>query len=143
MKRPIIYIGCSLNGAPEVLAQEVVKLKELLSVDYEYELLEFIGLNYKSTIQVYRWDIEHCVRDCDLFVAICDERSTGLGWELSEAVHLGKPILAVAHKDTKVSGLVLGAAELKANMTFIRYTNLHKELPRLIKQEVSKLPSKV
>lgn len=137
MKRPIIYIGCSLNGAPETFALEVVKLKKILKRDYK--ILEFVGLNYKSTQQVYKWDIEHCVRDCDLFVAICDERSTGLGWELSEAVHLGKPVLAVAHKDTKVSGLVLGASELKYNMTFARYTHLHNDLPKMIKRQLSKI----
>lgn len=130
-KLPKLYIGCSLNGAPETFVENVKNVKDLLRSDFE--VLDFVGLNYKSTTQVYKWDIEHCVRSCDLFVAICDERSTGLGWELCEAVHLGTPILAVAHKDTKVSGLVLGAAELKSNMTFTRYDSL-KELPALVRQ---------
>jgi hypothetical protein len=139
MKRLKIYIGCSLTGAPDSSAKEVTRLKEILSA--HYELLEFVGLDYETTAQVYYWDIEHSVRDCDLFVAICDERSIGLGWELCEAVHLGKPILAVAHSNVKVSGLVLGAAELKPNMVFSRYKNLHAELPKLITQQLAAILS--
>lgn len=131
-KLPKLYIGCSLNGAPEDFVESVENVKNALRADFE--VLDFVGLNYETTAQVYKWDIEHCVRTCDFFVAICDERSTGLGWELCEAVHLGTPILAAAHKDTKVSGIVLGAAELKQNMTFTRYDNLD-ELPALVKQQ--------
>lgn len=137
MKKPLIYIGCSLNGAPQPFVREVTKLKQSLKKDYD--LLEFVGLNYKSVKQVYEWDIEHCVKDCDLFVAICDERSTGLGWELCEAVHLGKPVLAVSHKEANISGIVLGAAELKDNFKFARYTNLHRDIPKMISEHFIKL----
>lgn len=141
MGRPRVYIGCSLNGAPNTFIKDVAKLKSLLSDNYD--ILEFIGLEYKSVAQVYKWDIEYCVRTCDLFVAICDERSTGLGWELCEAIHLGTPVLAVAKMKAKVSGVVLGAAELKSTMVFKRYNSLLNELPKLIKKEVDKLPSKI
>ena len=141
MKRLKLYIGCGLNGAPTEFVQAVLKLKDSLRTDYD--ILDFIGLNYSSTVQVYRWDIEYCVRNCDLFVAICDERSTGLGWELSEAIHLGTPVLAVAHKDTKISGIVLGAAAIKPTMTFAHYNNLSQDVPDLIKKQISQLPQPV
>src|SRR5690606_22262114 len=119
--------------------ESIAAIKDSLRKDYE--VLDFVGLNYESTAQVYKWDIEHCVRSCDVFVAICDERSTGLGWEICEAIHLGTPVLAVAHKDAKVSGLVLGAAEVKQGMDFVRYQNLEEELPALIKQKFATLNS--
>jgi hypothetical protein len=139
MTKVKLYIGCALFNAPETFVQQIAALKDSLRA--EYEILDFAWPPPKSMAHVYRWDIEHCVRSCDLFVAICNEPSLGLGWELCEAVHLGTPILAVAHTDAKVSGLVRGAAEVKSNMTFVRYNDLPKELPGLIKKHVKALPA--
>ena len=132
-----LYVGCGLNGAPPKFVESIAKLKDSLRKDFE--VLDFVGLNWTSAATVYKWDIEHCVRTCDLFVAICDERSTGLGYELCEAVHLNTPILALAKTDFKLSGLVLGLAELNQNVELQRYDNLDKDIPTIIKDHINKL----
>ncbi len=75
-----LYVGCSLNGAPEEFVEHVTRVKDGLREGYE--VLDFVGHTREGFKRIYEWDIEHCVRTCDMFVAICDERSTGLGWEL-------------------------------------------------------------
>jgi hypothetical protein len=128
-----LYIGCSLTQASEAFKDQVEALKAALRDD-GYEVLEFIGLVKGTPKDVYEWDLRHCVGGCDAFVGICDYPSLGLGWELSEAVRLGKPALAVAHADSKITRLVIGAAEVEPNLTFARYTSLVDDVPRLIKE---------
>jgi nucleoside 2-deoxyribosyltransferase len=123
-----LYVGCSLTSAPEAFKTQVESCKDELRRE-GYEVFDFVGLVNGTAEEVYNWDIGHCVRDCDVFVAICDEPSIGLGWELSEAVRLGKPVLAVAHKDAKVTRLLLGAADVEKNLRFERYDNLRDILP--------------
>lgn len=103
-----IYVGCSLTQAPEVFRQEVEDFKTKLR-NFGHEAFNFIGLVAGTARDVYEWDIKHCVEECDLFVAICDYPSIGLGYELAVAVEkLGKRALAVAHRDAKITRLVLG-----------------------------------
>lgn len=123
-----LYVGCSLTLAPEAFKQEVENLKHALR-SRGYEVFDFVGLVNGTPKDVYGWDIGHCVRDCDIFIGICDEPSIGLGWELGEAVRLGKPVLAAAHVDATVTRLVLGAAETESNMRFERYKHLTDLLP--------------
>jgi nucleoside 2-deoxyribosyltransferase len=123
-----IYVGCSLTKAPEDFKAQVEAFKDTLRGE-GYEVFDFVGLVNGTPASVYNWDIGHCVRDCDIFVAICDEPSIGLGYELCEALRLGKPVLAVAHADAKVTRLVLGAAEVEEKLRFERYEQLIDVLP--------------
>jgi nucleoside 2-deoxyribosyltransferase len=81
---------------------------------------------------VYNWDIGHCVRNCDAIIGICDYPSIGLGYELGEAVRLKKPVLAIAHEDSRVTRLILGAAEVEPNFRFERYKNINKDILKLV-----------
>ncbi|HSW98697.1 MAG TPA: hypothetical protein VLF71_02575 [Candidatus Saccharimonadales bacterium] len=130
MKKPLarLYVGCSLTSAPESFKSEVETFKDRLRAE-GYEVFDFVGLVNGTPADVYNWDIGHCVRDCDLLVAICDEPSIGLGWELGEATRLGKPVLAIAHKDARVTRLVLGAADVEPNVRFERYGHVNDALP--------------
>ena len=128
-----IYVGCSLTHAPEVFKTKVEDLKAVLR-KRGYEVFDFVGLVAGTPCDVYEWDIQHCVGDSDGFIGICDEASIGLGWELGEAVRLSKPCLAVAHKDAKVTRLVLGAAEAQANLRFETYQDLVQDIPPLVGQ---------
>jgi hypothetical protein len=125
-----IYVGCSLAVAPKEFKDSIIALKKLLR--HKYEVLEFKGQIAGSNEDVYRWDIEHCVANCDVFVAVCDYPSLGLGWELNEAIRLDKRVLGVAHTDSVVSRLVLGAAEVKPNFMFERYEDLLENVPLLL-----------
>jgi hypothetical protein len=125
-----LYIGCCLTGAPEEFTGQVEELKD--SLRQNYEVFDFVGLTAGTAEDVYRWDIDHCVADCDMFVSVCDHPSIGLGWELSESVRMNKPTLAVAHENARVTRLVLGAAALKPNLSFERYQDMVADVPRLI-----------
>lgn len=124
-----LYVGCSLTQAPEEFKTAVENLKNELRKDFE--ILDFIGLTAGTPTDVYKWDIHECVAKCDVFIAICDLPAIGLGYELAVAVeHLGKPTLALAQKDAKVTRLVLGID--KPNYTLTRYKTM-EEIPQLIK----------
>lgn len=123
-----VYVGCSLTLAPEAFKLTVEDFKKALRRE-GYEVFDFVGLVDGTPADVYSWDIGHCVRDCDIFIAICDEPSIGLGWELGEAARLGKPVLAIVHADAKVTRLVIGAAEIEPNVRFERYQKLSDMLP--------------
>ena len=119
-----LYVASSLTHAPEAFRAAVEDFKKALRAR-GYEVFDFVGLVNGTAKDVYKWDIGHCVGDCDALVAICDHPGIGLGFELCEAIRLKKPVLAVAHHDATVTRLVLGAAETEPNMRFERYADLH------------------
>jgi len=123
-----LYVGCSLTHAPEDFKTEVEGFKELLRKQGN-EVFDFVGLENGTAEDVYRWDIGHCVRDCDVFIAICDHPALGLGWEIAEATRLNKPVLALAHEHAAVTRLILGAAVAEKNIRFERYTSLADMIP--------------
>ena len=114
----VLYVGCALTHATEEFKQSVAELKEKLKkVAY---VLEFVGLENGTARDVYHHDINDCVRGCDLFVAICDQASIGLGHELAVQVEDRKmPTLGVAQVDSKITRLVLGIDQ--PNFEFVRY----------------------
>lgn len=126
-----LYVGCGLTQAPESFRLEVETFKNRLREDFE--VLDFVGLNDAAPEDVYRWDIERCVATCDMFVAICDYPSIGLGWELCEAARLGKKILGFAHQDATVTKLLIGAAAVLENVTFNRYLDLVNDVPPVVR----------
>ncbi|HTH72454.1 MAG TPA: hypothetical protein VL737_03805 [Candidatus Pristimantibacillus sp.] len=138
MSQTKLYVGCSLTKAPEAFKESVEQLKEELRKQ-GYEVLEFVGLVKGTPKDVYEWDIQHCVGTCDAFIGICDEPAIGLGFEMCEAIRLGKPVLAVAHEDTRVSRLVPGAAEVEPNLTFATYKNLLADVPAMVDKLVTEI----
>ena len=131
--RAKLYVGCSLSHASEAFKASVEELKEALR-DRGYEVFNFLGLVDGTERDVYELDIQHNVAECDALIAICDEPSIGLGWEMAVAAKLNKKVLAVAHTDAKVTRLVLGAAEVEPHMRFGRYDNLVADVPGLVDQ---------
>lgn len=130
-----LYVGCSLAVAPNEFKDSIVALKDKLCE--QFDILEFKGQVAGTNADVYRWDIEHCVADCDMFVAVCDYPSIGLGWELNEAIRLGKPTLGVANNEAVISRLVLGAADIKPNFTFRRYKDLLLDVPTFVLESLA------
>ena len=128
-----IYIGCSLTQAPEDFKVSIETIKNDLRSDHE--VMDFIGTIAGTPADVYHWDIHECVTKCDAFIAICDLPAIGLGYELSVAVEkLHKPTLALAHKDAKVSRLLLGIEQ--PHYVFERY-NSFQEIPDRIRAFLS------
>src|SRR4029453_14282793 len=134
-----LYVGFSLTHASEEFKTRVEAFKTALR-QMGYSVLDFFSPVAGTPRDVYEWDIGHCVVDCDAYVGICDEASIGLGWELAEAVRLGKPTLAVAHVDSKVTRLVLGAADAEPNLRFESYEDLVKDVPRFVNELFAPIP---
>ena len=132
----VIYVGCALSRAPQEFKNEVKKLKEILSQD-GHIILEFvIDLNVTDD-GVYQNDV-HCISSCDIFLAITDFPSTGLGLEIGLALErFHKPILCVYRnwdeRSRMVHGLVCDPRYGKLNeiITFAQYENL-KEIATTI-----------
>lgn len=82
--------------------------------------------------------IHRCVHGCDLLLAICDQPSTGLGWEMAtQTEKRGKPVLAVAHKRSLVTALVLDPQQ--PGYEFHRYDSLLKDVPRLVTERLRRM----
>src|SRR5262245_9476540 len=105
-----LYVGCAIecNRDPGFLPR-VAELKKQLGGFYE--ILHFQGAREANPQPkaVYRTDIDECCATCDVFLAICDYPSTGLGLEIGACLWKRNPpvhVLAVASNGMKVSRLI-------------------------------------
>ena len=114
-----IYVGCGLTHAPEDFKTQVEATKEALQGSFD--VLQFLGTTAGTAADVYQVDIVNNVGGCDAFLGIMDEPSWGLGYETREAILRGKPVLLVAHTDSKVTRLALGTPQFQPSVTFERY----------------------
>lgn len=131
-----IYVGCALSQAPEEFRNSIEAFKDSLRAN-GHEVHDFIGLVNGTATDVYNWDIGECVANCSAFIAICDYPSIGLGMELDRALMLEKPILAVAHQDTQITRLLIGAAEVEDHVQFRRYQDLAADVPAMVDELVA------
>jgi hypothetical protein len=130
-----LYVRCALTYATDEFKSNVQTLKERLKK--VCNVLEFIGLVNGTARDVYNYDINVCVRGCNLFVGICDQASIGLGYELAVQVEGRKmPALAVAHVDSKVTRLVLGINQ--SNFEFKNYESF-EDLYNIIVEKIETL----
>lgn len=125
-----LYVGYGATHSPMEFRDKVEELREKLRG--EYKLLDFFGMVGGTASQVFETDILTCVPSADVVVIICDYPSFGAGWEMTNAVDIGKPTLALAHSAANVSRLVLGAAEHMPNFRFETYEDLLEDAPRII-----------
>lgn len=122
-----VYIGCAITEAPGDFSEQIKHFKAEIKKD-GHELLDFIDLAVEATpAEVYKWDIENCVKNCQAFVAIVDHPSTGLGFELGEAARLKKDVLVLSKEGVRVTRLIRGAAELLPSFTLDTYDNLNDD----------------
>jgi hypothetical protein len=133
MEKPKLYVGCGLTLASEGFKNNVELLKDGLRSDWE--VMEFLGLTDGTEVDVYQKDIIENVGGCDAFLGVCDEPSIGLGWELREATVLQKPTIAVAHVDSRITRLLLGAPAFNETMRFRSYENMVEDVPAILGEE--------
>lgn len=139
MAKKKIYVGCALTHATEEFRQSIERLKGTLRAE-GYDVLDFMWVKGGSDpVEIYKWDIEHCVKNCDAFVAIADHPSLGLGFELGEAARLKKPTLVLAHKDALVARIIIGAAEVLDSFKMQRYQDLDKDVLPLVNKWLTSL----
>lgn len=133
-----LYVGCGLTLAPQSFRDSVAMLKKTLNQDWE--ILEFLGLVKGTDEDVYRNDIFKNVATCDAFLAVVDQPSLGLGWEMREALELKKPTLLVAAEGATVTRLVLGAVKLFPDTIKLRrYRDLQRDVPGIVRKEFTYL----
>lgn len=135
-KKHKLYVGCALTESPEKFKDGIDKLKSALRSE-GYEVFDFVGLVDGTPKDVYEWDVNLCIKNCDAFIAICDYPGIGLGFELGEAKNLKKPILALAQNDSRVTRLVLGLAEVEPNAQFERYGDIGTDVVPLVNKWLS------
>jgi len=136
-----LYVGCGLTQASEEFKGQVEELKDRLADDWE--IMQFLGLVAGNEADVYQRDIVDNVGGCDAFLGVCDEPSIGLGYELRESIVLGKPTLGVAHTDSKITRLILGAPAFNPNFHFRRYDNMVEDVPAIVAEEFAVIRSAV
>lgn len=126
-----IYIGCALTHASEEFKAEVEEFKDHLRGFVT--VLDFVGLVAGTSADVYNHDIHRCVATSDLFVAVCDLPSIGLGWELGTQVEKRKQrTMIVTQKGTKLTRLAIGAAEVNHFVSLSEYEKLTDLIPEVI-----------
>jgi len=106
-----------------------------------FHVLEFMGLvDGVPPSAVYRHDIKNCVGQCDVFVAIADEPSTGLGYELAVAVEVRRvPTLVLVQEGKVLTRLVRGACVENSHAVLMRYTTC-TDIAGIIKAWATEIP---
>lgn len=135
MKR--LYVGCGLTLAPQTFKDSVEQLKAVLRENWD--VLEFLGTTAGTAADVYQRDIIENVGTCDALLAIADEPSFGLGWETREAIMLGKPVVAVAHENSRVTRMLLGATHYFPNLRFQTYQDMIRDVPGILESELKEI----
>jgi hypothetical protein len=122
MDKKKLYFTCALSGLPWEHREEMIALRDSLAD--EFEILEFCDPREMTPQEIFEFDIDHCVANADIILAICDKPSLGAGYEIGTmAEKWGKPVFAVAHRDnTTLSSLITG--NTRPNFEFARYDDV-------------------
>ncbi len=75
------------------------------------------------------------LKDTKMIIAEMSSVSTGQGMELQEAVKLGIPILVVAKKASKISGLVKGCKNVKDIVYYAEINDIKDKILQFMEQE--------
>lgn len=126
MKKPItVYVGCALSNAPVSFQEEIIALKNEIKRLIPYVIiLDFVPPHEDRTpFSIWKHDCE-CIKKCDVFLAVVDFPSLGLGAEINEALCIhNKPTLVVASQGVRVSRYILGLIEGHSRISCFREFN--------------------
>lgn len=133
-----IYVGCALSHATQEYKDKIETLKRHLR-SLGYTVLDFIGLTRGDCRDVFNRDVVECVGGCQLFVAVADHPSTGLGIEIGAALwKYNVPTLIVGQNDAVVTRL---AQDMDHPLvSFQCYEDMIIDIPRLIQEKVDNTP---
>ena len=113
MKKQLILItGSVMNSNPESVNtyNELVSFidKEQFDVSSPLDTMQFTGSDYERYTRAIQM-----LSETSLMIAEMSNVSTGQGMEIQQAAIFGIPILVIAKKGSKVSGLVKGCPVVK------------------------------
>lgn len=115
-----IYVGMALTEAPEEFRTTFQdEVKSALRVLDNVEMLDFIGLQGGTAVDVFKHDIA-CTTKANLCVFIVEHPSIGLGMEIMQRYHTMKPMMIFAREGQKVTRMVTGMLE-QLNQPLLRY----------------------
>ena len=122
-----IYVGMALTHAPTAFRDVFqVALKTQLRLIPDVAVLDFFwvtrGEFAGSDTEVYEWDKEQA-EQADVFVALLDHPSIGLGMEIMIRAQSGKPTLFFVEKGIRVSRMLHGLIEQTNNQLY-EYENV-------------------
>ena len=129
-KKKKLYIGCALTNLADEARSKLLSNIEMAKNELrnDFDILEFKGMadletdNPLTPRDIYDFDLKGCVMSADCMLAICDYPSLGLGYELATSIErLGIPVLAVAHKNSIVTRMIIGIDHPKYE--FYRYAS--------------------
>jgi hypothetical protein len=105
VKKPRVYVGCSVTDASKKFTEDVELFK--MALEEHFVVLRFVVKKPGDSINVYVHDIEHCLQEANMMIAVCDERSIGVGIEIGAALWRKPiPILIIAHEDSRVTSFL-------------------------------------
>lgn len=124
MKR--IYFACSIRGGREdaktyaELVEHIKTKANVLTEIFADGKLTSQGMNKPSKV-IWQTDI-NWIREADAVIAEVTNPSLGVGYEISKAEDMGKPVLALFYNDNerKLSAMIDGSPNVKS----IHYTKL-------------------
>lgn len=134
-KEMILITGSVMNSNEE----SVNIYKTLLSmIDMEkykvstpLDTMKFKGNDYERYERAM-----NLLQDTNLMIAEMSNISTGQGMELQQAVILNIPILVVAKRESKISGLVKGCKNVKNIIYYDNINDISNDIKEFIKEEI-------
>lgn len=108
-----IYFSCSLTGGRKDEAVYTAMVEHLLSKGHTVPTAHLAHPDVMALEQVvdahevYRRDIRW-IHECDALIAEVSTPSHGVGYEISYAISLGKPVLCCYRRGVRVSKMLLG-----------------------------------
>lgn len=107
-----LYVGMALTEAPEEFRGAFqAEIKKGLST-LEVEILDFIGLENGTEVDVYNHD-RTCTERADLCVFIVDHPSIGLGMEIAFREVSNQPYMVFAKEGKRVTRMLTGMLKKK------------------------------
>lgn len=137
-----VYVGYAWTGAPKSFtdAADVFK-QDVRRADLACEVFDFLTCEATgggcSDDAALDWCLRECVPKCDLMIAIADERSTTLGAEVTLALMLGRPVLAMARKESQVSRVFVRFARIWPHFRFAQYESLRTDGLKLARDRIA------
>lgn len=118
-----VYVGMALTEAP-ILFRERFRsdLKTVLTDIPDVEIIDFIGLENGTAVDVYEWD-RGSVEKVDLCLFIVDYPSTGLGMEIAFRLLTDEPLLIFHKEEARVTRMLTGMCE-REGVPIFEYKNM-------------------
>ncbi len=136
MKKEKILITGAIMNSNEKLVDIYTELLSIIDTE-KYDIsspldtMQFKGNDYERYERAM-----NILKDTKLMIAEMSNISTGQGMELQQAVILNIPILVIAKKDSKISGLVRGCKNVKNIIFYDEINDISNEINKFIKEEL-------